>query len=146
MFDLAKNNQFMGSRVNLKIHVKEPWMCLIYKNLKTLTLKRNYIVSWEPEGHYGNWKMFRWEPEGRYCCTKSIWFSTEHLWSTITPFWLSTDNIHSPVYSLKKSMAILLVLNRDKNYHIFHFHHFRLNVCINVYNGPIDKEKCCFVW
>ena len=57
-----------------------------------------HIVSWEPEGRYCRWKMFRWEPEGRYCywlCTSIVpfWFSTEHLWAAITPFWLSTDDM-----------------------------------------------------
>ena len=54
-----------------------------------------YIVSWEPEGHYHYSKMFCWEPEGHYRhrhCTviAPFWFSTEHLWILIAPFWLST--------------------------------------------------------
>ena len=57
-----------------------------------------HIVSWEPEGHFCRWKMFRWEPEERYChtfCTAigPFWFSTGHLWYAKMPFWLSTDGI-----------------------------------------------------
>ena len=57
-----------------------------------------YIVSWEPEGHYCNSKMFRWEPEGRYrhtLCTAiaPFWFSTEHLCIAIAPFWFSTEHL-----------------------------------------------------
>ena len=67
-------------------------------NINRNTIRKLYVVSWEPEGRYCRSKMFRWEPERRYCCTKSIaiapfWFSTEHLWIAITPFWLSTDEL-----------------------------------------------------
>ena len=68
-----------------------------YSNEFSLCLL-HHIVSWEPEGRYCRWKMFRWEPEGRYChwlCTAiaPFWFSMEHLWAAITPFWLSTDDM-----------------------------------------------------
>ena len=71
-----------------------------------------YIVSWEPEGHYHYSTKFLWEPEGRYHfptkltwepqgryrCTKCLaiapfWWWMEHCGTPLTPFWFSADNI-----------------------------------------------------
>ena len=51
--------------------------------LEWVKLMKTYIVSWEPEGRYHYWKMFRWEPEWRYhdrlcAAIAAFWFSTEH--------------------------------------------------------------------
>ena len=64
----------------------------------SLRSNRNDIVSWEPEGRYHHFNMFRWEPERRYHCTMYMvkapfWSSTKHLWIVIVPFWFSTKHL-----------------------------------------------------
>ena len=66
--------------------------------LNETSVKKAYIVSWEPEGHYHNSMMFLWEPKGRYRSAKSLviapfWFSMEHHWTALTPFWFSANDI-----------------------------------------------------
>ena len=63
-------------------------------------LEEEWSNSWEPEGRYHYWKMFRWEPEGAIAMeivqrerpSGSQRNSYEYL---IAPFWHSTDDILS---------------------------------------------------